>query len=328
MNPVTARACCRLDLAGGTLDIWPLGLLHPGARTVNVAIDIEVTVRLERRDRGFRVRQGETVHEAPTPAELRASPDTALVGVVAEELGLPPCEVVLASESPRGGGLGASSAMMVALLAAGEALVGRDSSSPARLARVARDLEAQMMGLPTGLQDHYPALLGGALEIRHEPGGERVQPLRVDLAELGDHLVVVYSGQSHFSAATNWQIIRRRLESDPETTLLLDGIAAAAAELPAALEAGDYPRVGELVAREWSCRSRLAGEVSTPQIERLLGEARSLGAWGGKACGAGGGGCVLILYPPERRQAIAQGVARLGGQVLAARPSKKPLRVT
>src|ERR1700688_2293340 len=35
---IEARAATRIDLAGGTLDIWPLYLFHPGALTVNCAI--------------------------------------------------------------------------------------------------------------------------------------------------------------------------------------------------------------------------------------------------------------------------------------------------
>src|SRR5579864_9675153 len=76
----TARAWCRVDLAGGTLDIWPLGLLHPAAVTVNVAIDVAVEVTLEpARDR-YRVRQGEERIDAGSPRELAAQPEGALVG--------------------------------------------------------------------------------------------------------------------------------------------------------------------------------------------------------------------------------------------------------
>ena len=86
--------------------------------------------------------------------------------------------------------------------------------NPARPWR--ENIEARLMELPTGCQDHFPALLGGVLEIRHEPGGEQVRHLAVDLAALGRSLLVVYTGQSHFSAGSNWRMIRRRLESDPE----------------------------------------------------------------------------------------------------------------
>jgi D-glycero-alpha-D-manno-heptose-7-phosphate kinase len=323
---VTARAWCRVDLAGGTLDIWPLGLFHPGARTVNVAIDLAATVRLRPAD-VYRVRQGESMVEAASAAELAASPEGALVGVVVAELALPPVEIELASQSPRGGGLGGSSAMVVALIAAAERLQGREPSTPAARVRLARDLEARLMALPTGIQDHYPGQLGGALEIRMAPGGEVVRRLDVDLEALGDSLLVVYSGVSHFSAGQNWQVVRRRLEGERESVELVSGIAETAAELSAALEAGDLPRVGALMGREWSFRRRLAEGVSTPELERLLEAARSHGAWGGKACGAGGGGCLAILCPPERRAEVAAALAEAGGQVLSARPTGEPLAI-
>jgi D-glycero-alpha-D-manno-heptose-7-phosphate kinase len=324
---VTARAWCRADLAGGTLDIWPLGLFHPGARTVNVAIDLAVTVRV-RPAEVYRVRQGESVVEAASAAELAASPEGALVGVVAAELALPPVEIELASESPRGGGLGGSSAMVIALIAAVEKLQDREPSTPAARVRLARDLEARLMKLPTGIQDHYPGQLGGALEIRMAPGGEVVRRLGVDLEALGESLLVVYSGVSHFSAGQNWQVVRRRLDGERESVELFSGIAAAAAELSEALEAGDFPRVGFLMGREWSFRRRLAEGVSTPELERLLAAARESGAWGGKACGAGGGGCLAILCPPERRADVAAALTAAGGQVLRARPTGEPLAVT
>jgi D-glycero-alpha-D-manno-heptose-7-phosphate kinase len=328
---VTAKAWCRVDLAGGTLDIWPLGLFHPRARTVNVAVDLAVTVRVSPRppeDRRYTVLQDEKVVEAASPGELARHPETALIGVATEALELPPFEAVLASRSPRGGGLGGSSAMTVAFLAAAEAAFDRPRRSPERQVALARDLEARLMGLPTGIQDHYPALLGGALEIRPLPGGERVRRLDADLAALAASLLVVYSGQSHFSAGNNWQVVRRRLDAEPEVTALFEGIAATAAELAPALEAGDLPRVGELMSREWSDRRRLAEGISTPVLEELLRAATAAGAWGGKACGAGGGGCLAVLGPPERRREIAAALERAGGRVLDARPVESGLEIT
>ncbi|MFL6235073.1 MAG: hypothetical protein ACJ76N_18205 [Thermoanaerobaculia bacterium] len=325
---VTVKAWCRVDLAGGTLDIWPLGLFHPQACTVNVAVDVAVTVGLQPRPAGYGVRQGESVVEAGSADELARQPDAALLGVAAAALDLPPFEAVLASESPRGGGLGGSSAILIAFLAAAEAAFDRPRLPPDRQVALARDLEARLMGLPTGMQDHYPAILGGALEIRPFPGGERVRRLDADLGALGESLLVVYSGQSHFSAGNNWQVVRRRLEAEPEVTHLFEGIAATAAELAPALEAGDLPRVGELMSREWSDRRLLAEGISTPVLEELLRAAAEAGAWGGKACGAGGGGCLAILGPPDRRTAIAAALERAGGRVLRARPVGTGIQIT
>jgi D-glycero-alpha-D-manno-heptose-7-phosphate kinase len=324
---IRARAWCRVDLAGGTLDIWPLGLLFDGATTVNVAVDVAVEVTLAPAGEGYRVQQDGRTAEGPDLEALRRLSDGALVSVVAAELGLPPVEVGIRSASPRGGGLGGSSAATVALIAAGDRFLGREAREPGEIVRLARDLEARLMGLPTGTQDHFPAVLGGALAIRHRPGGEEVEVLSVDLEGLARHLLVVYSGQSHFSAATNWGIIRRCLEGDPEVRGLFTGIAEVAGALPAALEAADWPRVGELVEREWSLRRHLADGVTVPAVENLLELARSLGAWGGKACGAGGGGCVAVLVPVERREAVERSLELAGGVILRARPRALPMEV-
>jgi D-glycero-alpha-D-manno-heptose-7-phosphate kinase len=327
----TVKTWCRADLAGGTLDIWPLGLLHPQSRTVNVALDLAVTVSVRpsaaSADNNYRVRQGESFVEAASPAELSRHPETALIGVIAAALDLPPFEATLASESPRGGGLGGSSAMTVGFLAAAEEAFDRPRSQPREKAVLARDLEARLMGLPTGMQDHYPALLGGALEILQAPGGEKVRRLEVDLEALGTSLLVAYSGQSHFSAGNNWQVVRRRLDGEAEVTELFAGIAETAAELAGALERGELPRVGELMSREWSFRRRLAEGISTPVLEGLLAAAASHGAWGGKACGAGGGGCIAVLCPADRRAEIEAALREAGGRVLAARPTGRPLEI-
>lgn len=324
---INARAWCRVDLAGGTLDIWPLGLLHPGARTVNLAIDLPVTAELETRRAGYRVVQDGDAVEVDDAAGLAEHPRTALVGVVARALDLPPFDARLASASPRGGGLGASSALTVALIAAAEELFDRSRSEPARLAALGRDLEARLMGLPTGAQDHLAALLGGTLEIAWRPGGEAVRRLEVDLAALGRSMVLAFTGQSHFSAGQNWQIVRRRLEGDDEMVQLFQGVADTASALAEALDAGDLATAGRLVGREWSFRRRLAEGVSTPELEELLARGREAGAWGGKACGAGGGGCLVLLCPPERRDAVARALAQAGATLLDARPTAEGLTV-
>ncbi|HEX4953221.1 MAG TPA: hypothetical protein VF017_07485 [Thermoanaerobaculia bacterium] len=329
MTPaVRARGWCRVDFAGGTLDIWPLGLLHRGARTVNTAIDLPVQVAILPRERGFRVVQDDGDWEAEGVAELIQSPRTALVGLILEALEIGPAEIRLSSSSPRGGGLGASSALAVTLISAARRLRGDADADPGGTVALARDLEARLMSLPTGCQDHYPALLGGALVLEPIPGGQRVRQLPVDLEALGQQLVLAFTGQSHFSAGANWTIVRRRLDGDPEISRLFAAIAEVASEMEQALVAGSWSRVGALMAEEWRSRRRFSEAISTPGIERLLEAASLAGAWGGKACGAGGGGCVAVLTAPELRAGVEQALREAGGQIVAARPTALPLSVT
>lgn len=326
---IRATTRCRVDLGGGTLDLWPIGLLHRDAVTVNVAIDLPVTVTLAERGEQYVVRQGGVEKRVDDRAALVLDPDTALVGLVAEELDLPPVEVTIDSASPRGAGLGASSAVTIALLAAGQTFK-RVEPPPSALqrSRIARDLEARLMGLPTGCQDHLPAELGGALAIELRPGGERVRRLYVDLAQLGARMIVAYTGQSHFSAANNWQVVRRRFDGDPEVVARLDAIARVARALPAALEAGEWAEVGRLVGEEWQARRGLAPEIDTPMIEQLLATARELGGFGGKACGAGGGGSIVVLAPPERIAAIGAAWRSAGATLLDAPPTARGLDIS
>jgi len=328
VSALRAVARCRVDLGGGTLDIWPLGLLHPGARTVNVAIDLRASVELAPGGDRYVVRQDGEVASAATLAELARSPGAALVARMLEPFDPGPCTVTLASESPRGAGLGASSALAVALLAATElAHRGGLRLEPLERARLARDLEARLMGLPTGLQDHLPAQLGGALEIAHQPGGARVRRLEVDLEALAAHWVVAYTGQSHFSAGANWSVVRGRLDGDPDRVARLERIAAAASTMAPALEAGAWAELGRAVGAEWEARRGLSPEVSTPRIEELLEAAHAAGAWGGKACGAGGGGCVVALAPPAARAQVEAVWQRIGARLLDARPTRTGLEL-
>ncbi len=323
------RAWCRIDLAGGTLDIWPLGLGFPGARTVNVAIDVAVRLALVPSADGlYRVRQAGVEIAEPTLAALSAREESALIGIFAEALGLPPFELDLASDSPRGGGLGGSSAIGVAFLALAEEVFDLPRSSTGSRVHLARDLEARLMGLPTGIQDHYPALLGGALEILHRPGGEEVRRLAVDLDALSDHLLLIDTGASHFSAGQNWQVVRRCLERDTAVRSALAEISEVAEAMAAALEQNDFPTAGRLLRAEWQARCRLAEGISTPKIEELLDRSAALGGWGGKACGAGAGGCVALLVPAERRAEIAAALAAVGGRLVPARAVAGPLEIS
>jgi D-glycero-alpha-D-manno-heptose-7-phosphate kinase len=258
---------------------------------------------------------------------MSRDPETALLGLTAAAVGLGPAAMVVESASPRGGGLGASSAITAALIAAAERLDARPERTALERAELARDLEARLMGFPTGLQDHLPPQLGGALAIDYPLGGPRVRRLAIDVERLAGAMTIAYCGRSHLSGRTNWEVVRRRLDGEARTVELFAGIGEIAATLGAALEAGDFESVGRLVGEEWALRRRLAEGVSTPEIERLLEAAGGAGAWGGKAGGAGGGGCVVLVHPPEAGTAVRRALTAAGGELVSAPPTDAGLRV-
>lgn len=295
-------APCRADLAGGTLDIWPLGLLHTDAVTVNMAIPVEVELIVSAGgDDGCVELITIDGDKRTLGAECAASDLTAAVVFALVPKG--GVRVSVQAQAPLCSGLGGSSAYGVALARAIYGLLDCEPSER-RLVGLVRDLEARVLSAPTGEQDHWAALRGGVLAVHPEPGGTCVEPLPVDPAWLGERVTVFYSGVRHSSGMVNWQVIRRRLDGDDETRTAFDQIAAAARRCRAGLLAADADTVGDAIATEWDARRRLAPEVSTPELDALVGAARSRGATAVKACGAGGGGSILVWHPPGARDAI------------------------
>ncbi|MFV2073303.1 MAG: hypothetical protein ACC742_11725, partial [Thermoanaerobaculales bacterium] len=257
------EAPCRVDLAGGTLDIWPLGLLHRGAVTVNAAIQVMVRLEVDSEAPAGEAWHavGEDDWRVLTAADATSDLSAAVVFALRREGGV---RVRVRSQPPLGSGLGGSSAYVVAL-ARGVSAFGVGQLGDDRLVALGRDLEAVVLRTPTGVQDHWAAVRGGVLALHHEPGRMTVEQMAVDLAWVGEHLTVFFTGITHHSGMVNWKVIRRRLEGDAETTDALEAIAGAARCCRQALIDGDEATVGTSVADEWAARKRLAPEVCPPE---------------------------------------------------------------
>ena len=318
---ISASAPARVDLAGGTLDLWPLHVLHPGSVTVNVAIGLFASCRVRPGAPAFRVfaRDGAFDLSSPDAAGLLKQPKSALVGSLLEALEIDePLEVELATDVPFGSGLGGSSALTVCLLGALEPLSRRDLSRVHRVDLV-RDVETRVLEKPAGVQDYYPPFGGGLHTIRFEAGHTFAARSEVEPALWERHMTLFDTGAAHSSGMNNWEVLRARLDGDRQVAAQIEGVRRAAAAMAAAVEKGDFPAMGAALADEWAARRRLAPVVSTPEIEAAIATAREAGAWGGKACGAGGGGFVLLLSPPERTGAVRLGLSRLPpGRVVPA----------
>ncbi len=298
-----ALAPVRVDLAGGTLDLWPLYCFHAGSVTVNAALRRGVRLRLIPGG----TRPGRIRHTSPASPPVELGPGdsarhlTAAVGFHLLPEGGFTVEVL--EQPPVGSGLGASSAFAVALAKACLALDNRRLPS-SRVVALLRDLEAAVLAAPTGVQDYYPALLGGVLAIHLGPGGERVERLPVPLGWVEERLVVVFSGITHASGMVNWEVYRARVDGEARVATALDEIAGAAAECRRGLLTADEEVVGNAVTMEWAARRRLAPAVTSPVLDAIVAAGLAAGARGAKACGAGGGGSLLFWTPPERRATV------------------------
>jgi D-glycero-alpha-D-manno-heptose-7-phosphate kinase len=306
---VTVTAPCRVDLSGGTLDIWPLGLLHHGSVTVNVAIPTRVRLEVD-----LSAPVGHVEHAEREGPWRRLDPEAA-----ADDLTASVCfalrstggvRVRVLEVPPLGSGLGGSSSYAVALARAVLALEDRSMGDRA-LVSLVRDLEARVLGVPTGTQDHWAAVRGGVLAIHMDPGGESVERLAVDSQWISDRLTVFFTGINHHSGMVNWQVIRRRLDGDEVTQRALDSIADAARLCRQALANQDEEETASAVAAEWAARQRLAPEVCPGDLDRIVRTSLNAGATAAKACGAGGGGSLLLWHPEGARDALVSALAQI-----------------
>ncbi len=218
----------------------------------------------------------------------------------------------MTSDFPAGAGLGGSSAAGVALAAALAELRG-ERLSRAELAERSREVEVEELGVAGGRQDHYAAALGGALALTF---GASVEARRIPLAQttvqsLERRFVVAYTGQSRISAETITAVIDAFRTRAPTVTVALARMKVLALMMADALERGDIDELGQLVGEHWQHQRSLHSRITTERIEGVMRAGSDAGALGGKALGASGGGCVLLIAGDDSAEEVRTAVSRI-----------------
>jgi D-glycero-alpha-D-manno-heptose-7-phosphate kinase len=324
-----ASAPTRIDLAGGTIDIWPLYLFHDGASTLNAAISLRAHVRIEPRTDG-RIELVSIDTDRHVTArhwsELSASSELSLLALLSRHYQLENATLTTRGESPAGAGIAGSSALTIAACGALARYTGA-SFRAEDLLQIAMNVECQTIKVPTGVQDYRPALHGGVAAIELKVDGIRRVRLDVDPRELERRIVLAYTGAPRNSGTNNWEITKRHLDGDREIFDCFERIRDTAAAMREALQKEDWDEVGYQIAKEWENRKRLAPGVTTSAIDDLIERAQGAGATAAKVCGAGGGGCLFCYGPPTARAAVAEALASGGAHLLDYRIETEGLRV-
>lgn len=335
-GPILARASCRADLAGGTVDLWPLYLFHPGAVTVNLALSImtECVIRPHRAPHII-------LRSRDTGREDRFRDLKALLAAKAakHEIGWYLCRFFLRehaaqggfvlethSESPAGAGISGSSALMVATTAA----LGRYCGvrlGKELIRQIAQNVEAQIIRVPTGCQDYYPGLYGGVGAVHLREDGIHHEHLPVPAREMNQRFLLAYTGAPRQSGINNWEVFKAHINGDRRVARNFDDISAIAVAMRRALLAQDWDEVARLLQAEWKLRKTNAPGITTPLIERLVKAAWNHGARGAKVCGAGGGGCVVFFVEPEAHEQVEAVLQELGATMLPFRVASRGLSV-
>jgi D-glycero-alpha-D-manno-heptose-7-phosphate kinase len=329
MKQIRSSAPTRIDLAGGTLDIWPLYLFHERAQTLNAAISLRAHAEIEERTDG-RIRlesvdTGKTV-EAARWQDLSDGQGLPLLSRLASFFHAENLTLRTRGESPAGAGIAGSSALNVAVCGALAEWAGMQLDAE-KLLTIAMNVEAQVINVPTGLQDYRPAYYGGVSAIELRPDGVRRTAIAVDPEELQNRIALAYTGAPHFSGTNNWEIMKRHIDGDRHIFECFDHIVDAAGGVRDALTRADWAGVATHISLEWEARKKLAPGVTTAMIETLIAGAAAAGARAAKVCGAGGGGCLFCVADPKDLPAVQQALTAGGARVLDYRIETEGLRI-
>jgi D-glycero-alpha-D-manno-heptose-7-phosphate kinase len=305
-----------------------LYLWHEGARTINAAVTLRATTKVTPIGQGIEIVSVDTGARASAKdaASIEEHDHTRLVVQILKalrvETGL---RIETTSRVPAGSGLGGSSTLAVTIAAAVAGALSRELS-PRDLRHLVRDAEAQVIRVPTGIQDYEAAIHGGVLEVGLHPGEIETRRLVEDATFLEDRILLVDAGITRFSGLNNWEMFKAQVDGIGDVRSLFAEIVCAARQAGAAITAEDENGLIRAVAREWNARRSLARGVSTPEVERIVEAAAGLGG-SGKVCGAGGGGVVLAVAPRRSREALVQDLNRQGFRVLEAKVDRVGLEV-
>ena len=331
---IESSAPPRVDLAGGTIDIWPLYLFHPGATTVNFALSLYARCRIETRDDGRIVLESRD-RKVAFETELSAIEDlrleerlelvSKLVHFFKPTTGF---HMVVDSNVPAGAGLGGSSALAIACIGALNRLVG-NRYDERKFVTLAANVESTVIKVPAGFQDYYPPMYGSVSCVHFRTEGIEREGLDVNIDELERRIAICYTGEPRLSGINNWEVYKRHIDGDTELFELFDGIRDSARNMREALLADDWDRVAQVMKNAYPNRKRLAPTITTPQMDMLVEKALANGAEAAKVCGAGGGGCIAFLCKAGRRADVeAALMAEEGVEILDWKLAQEGLIVT
>jgi D-glycero-alpha-D-manno-heptose-7-phosphate kinase len=325
VTKVRARAPLRLGFAGGGTDISPYCDTFGGC-VLNATIGMFAHCSIELRN-DWCVKFIALDHEseiqtaadaAPPPSEPFALHQAVHARIARQFLGgtALPVTVTTASDASAGSGLGSSSTLVVAMVQAYRELLALPLDEY-QVAELAYRIEREDAGLAGGRQDQYAAAFGGINFIEFRGGQAMVNSLRVRpsvLMELEAMMVLYRTGISRDSS----RIIREQcnsLHGAEETALqAMHQMGRDACVMKEALLQGDLNAFSDILARGWEAKKRTAAGITTPEIDRIHELALSAGALAGKVSGAGGGGYLFFLVPPERRPHLLRVLARAPGE--------------
>ncbi len=323
---IEVKSPTRVDLAGGTLDLWPLNQFVEGATTLNVAINVWTKATLESTGSQEVVwnsldlkleKKYRNLNEALSDQDPLVVLFQSVIKFFKPVDGF---KLTTKSESPVGGGLGGSSSLTISMMKAFSQFCDYQFKSVHEMVHVAHNLEAFVLNTPTGTQDYYPAVTGGLNILKYNFLNIDQKLHNVQNSPLNDHFMLVYTGKSHHSGMNNFEVMKSAVQKDKKTMTALYDLKIIAEKMEKSILNQRWSDLPELFNQEFDARVRLAPAFTSPEIEQLNKITLEAGADAVKICGAGGGGCILVWCAPDNKPKVAETCQKAGFQVMSAQP--------
>ncbi|MFP5492901.1 MAG: hypothetical protein ACLGG0_15470 [Bacteriovoracia bacterium] len=307
---VTESGSVRVDLVGGTLDIEPINLILKDVWTLNVATGLKAQVKLDKTEFAGVEIVSSDYNKTYSYKETELSEDEVLYSKRFEEMtfvlqilhlfGIKKnFKLTLQSGAPAGSGLGGSSAMGVTLYKALCQFCDRTFEVKEAVRRV-KGVESRILNQGVaGYQDYFPALVGGVLALKGIEGDVVIEQLyNPELKKvLEENVALVYSGQSRASGINNWEVYKGFFDKRTEVVEGMAKIAKISTETRTAIKNKNWKQMLDLIGSEGEAREQLFPNITTDKIRDLAQALRSQGhPVGLKMCGAGGGGCFILVH--------------------------------
>jgi len=333
MNSLEITAPVRVDFAGGTLDIYPLYLLLESAFTLNVSLELKVKVKIT---------EGEKLHKITScdlNKHLEFGNETPIIKGDLESFQravkffspTKTLNITLSSPLPAGSGLGASSALLIALMA-GLNKITEKNYSFTELIDYTANIEAQSLKTLTGKQDYIASVYGGINFIKFGLKGWAVEALEIQdfYKTLEDYVILYFTGKSHSSGKVNWEVVKAFLDGKPSVISAFKEIKKITKHMKEAFITKDIQAIAYWLNAESNYRKSLYTTIYPVWVEEIINDVKKLGGFAAKVCGAGGGGSILFIVPPINKEKVInylQDNKGGGGEVLPFKITPEGIKI-
>jgi D-glycero-alpha-D-manno-heptose-7-phosphate kinase len=308
---IISRTPFRISLFGGGTD-YPAWFMEHGGSVIGTAIDKYCYISVRRLPPFFEHKSKIVYSKVELVKDISEIEHPAVRGILSDMGVKEGLEIHHDADLPARSGLGSSSSFTVGLLNALYAFNSR-MISKRDLGREAIRIEQEVLKEDVGCQDQLWAAYGGFNRIDFHPDRTfAVAPFIMPAArrvELAQSLMLFFTGFSRYASDFAQDQIKN-MNNRKNQLRMLRGLVDSAADI--LLDPKSPLReLGELMHQSWQLKRELADSVSNLQIDEIYEAGRKAGAIGGKLLGAGGGGFMVLLVDPEKRNQVRERLKRL-----------------